>query len=224
MEPVPSEGQTINDVFDNPDSKYFISKKVLLPNYQFGSPIDVNMVLTTCDTTEVEMNSGTIVVERPQMFVGWYHDPDFTDPFTEAPAEGEIKYAKYVNADVFKLKLQTVDVDVNSTEGKFRVYTSLDSNNYRIVKFNVMYGNYENTYSTEVCYKHLAPVFGLPATFNPKKQFCQDSEYFASERFILPLDPAVTSIAISSTFVALDGTTFSGDTLEYFWNPIEYYD
>ena len=204
------EAMTDPTVFSD-DSKYFVSKKALLPAVAFNHPVTATLTLTTCDGTEIEGGSYTFTVDAEYVFAGWYHDAEFTTPFTEAPAAGEEAYAKYVHKDTFGTVVQVVEPNEGDTSVRMRVVSSIDNADYQTVKYIVRYGDVEKTYDLTTFYRKLSEYSGFEAITDPTEYFSEDSKYFVSKKVLLGDYVSGTEVTITTVFTAPDGTVFYGE-------------
>ncbi len=191
------------------DSVYFVSKKMALPAEIFNNAVTVKTIFTTCDGTEFEGGTVEFTVEMNYVFVGWYHDADFTEPFTAQPDEGEEAYAKYVHKDTFKMIAQIGNIEEGATSFKARFITSADSANYSSILFKVEYENTVKSYTVKNFYKAMSEdaEIGLEGFDDPKELFSEDSLYFVSKKsLIADADAFGNEITVYALLTALDGT------------------
>ena len=213
------EGMDDPTVF-SADSKYFASKKVALPFNAFNKTITAKAIFVTCDGTEVEGGTIEFVIPIDYAFAGWYKDADFTDPYTEAPGEDDEKYAKFIDPATFDLLAQISEPAPGDTDAKVRLVTTIDSEFYQKVIFELTYGESGKTYTLTTFYRELTEVLDLEAMEDPTV-FSADSKYFASKKAALPAEAFNQTITAKAIFVTCDGTEVEGGTIE-FVIPMDY--
>ena len=194
------------------DSELFASKKIKLPADAFNQTVKVKAIFTTCDGTVFESETVEFTVEMNAVFAGWYHDAEFTDPFTAQPEEGEEAYAKYVHKDTFKTIVQVVEPEEGDTTIKIRVISSVDTVEHDNVTFHIEYADATMTFKTTTFYEHITEALGLEGFEDPKEVFTEDSELFASKKVsISDSDAFGKEITVYAVITTADGTVITGE-------------
>lgn len=194
------------------DSELFASKKIKLPADAFNQTVKVKAIFTTCDGTVFESETVEFTVEMNAVFAGWYHDAEFTDPFTAQPEEGEEAYAKYVHKDTFKTIVQVVEPEEGDTSIKIRVISSVDTVEHDNVTFHIEYADATMTFKTSTFYEHITEALGLEGFEDPKEVFTEDSELFASKKVsISDSDAFGGEITVYAVITTADGTVITGE-------------
>ena len=113
-----------------------------------------------------------------KIFAGWYMDEEYTEVLKKKPTEyieGQNFYAKYVNEDVFSLKLQLERVE----NGKYniRLISSVDTLNYKQVGFDVTFKGQSMQVRSNSVYKNIDSVYMQEKYTYSSKVVSVDSEY-----------------------------------------------
>ena len=133
------------------------------------------------------INDKSAPIESGKLFAGWYADAEYTKPIkttAEVPDAGA--YAKFVDENVLSIKLQTKDfTDENGVDRKnMRVVTSVDSDQYYRVGFEIEFNNSRNIVPYET-YKIMERIDATAAsgylTYDYSPNVVDvDSKYFMS--------------------------------------------
>lgn len=105
------------------------------------SEVEASSATTTCTGEELLEKWGIEPAKVDgKIFAGWYEDEEYTSSVTTKPTEyteDAVYYAKYVDEDIFSLKLQVE----KASDGTYnlRLISSVDTLNYRNVGFNVYF-------------------------------------------------------------------------------------
>jgi len=134
----------------------------------------------TCTGAELIQNWGKEPAKKEGMiFAGWYEDKTFATPVKTKPTEytdGSVYYAKYVDEDIFSLKLQAEQ----ASNGLYnlRLISSVDTLNYTNVGFDIYFGNEEVVeYRQTTVFERIDVVHTEKEYVYSPKVVSDDSEY-----------------------------------------------
>lgn len=157
-------------------------------------------------------------------FAGWYEDEACTNAYVkESDGTLEKYYAKFVPKAVLTVKAQNevglFDVKLtDSTTGRIRFVTSVDSTNYKEVGFHVT-GNIgthklDTDYAEKTVYSHLYIV----GTENDKteetyakNEFDGASNYFVAHTFKIRFDQFKDGFTVTPYWITLDNVRVDGE-------------
>lgn len=142
-----------------------------------------------------------------KVFAGWYTDEKCNTVYKKTTG---LAYAKFVDADVLKVKYQMMEATTADSESTdIRLITTIDSVDYKKVGFQYTIGSGEEAVtSSTVAYKSLGAVSGT--TYKPS-DFSANSKYFIIYTLIdIPNSEFDKDIQVTPYWVTEDGTTVYG--------------
>lgn len=142
-----------------------------------------------------------------KVFAGWYTDETCKTTYKKTSG---LAYAKFVDADVLKVKYQMMEATAADSESTdIRLITTIDSVDYKKVGFQYTVGSGEEAVtSSTVAYKTLGAVSGT--TYKPS-DFSANSKYFIIYTLIdIPNSEFGEDIQVTPYWVTEDGTTVYG--------------
>ena len=157
------------------------------------------------------------------VFGGWYNDDKGQDPMTEEEAnQATTAFAKWVPDYVLSIKAQ---VNQNALDDNFegdnraaiRLLTSVDSQKYQAVGFDVVRGDYPTyTYhlNSKNIFTQVRVIDGKDGEYEDKKPedvFGSESHFFEAVTFInMPVGAVNTELKATPYWVTPDGTRVEG--------------
>ena len=175
---------------------------------------DDGLVNVYTATAEFNGEEYTDIIEVSGVFAGWYKDMAFTDPYTETPAEDDVKYAKLVAPETFDVKVQVAELNAGDTVAKVRFISTVDSSSYNGVKFVVTYGENTLEFNAPKLYRKLNEYLGMEGFTDPKV-FSEDSVYFSSVKAEIPAEAFNTDLTVTIMLITCDGTEIIGGSTEF---------
>ena len=152
------------------------------------------------------------------VFAGWYVDEACTVPYAEATAEQNV-YAKFVPKKVLSVKSQiTANLTAESDEGDIRFLTTVDSDDYEKVGFDITIDGFgKETIASTSIYKKLYYINSqtqVDEETTPDKEFSNLSKYFMAYAYWqVPNDYFDTTFTVTPWWITADGTLVYGDTV-----------
>ena len=163
-------------------------------------------------------------VYKNYLFAGWFTDASCTFetavPSSAMEADAEVVYAKFVPRYILTVKAQVstelLDDDLtNDQTGKIRFATTVDSENYSQVGFDIAYekdGVIKKQQKANNTVYSVLNAFGKE-TYSPK-QFCNSSIYFKAVTVKnIGTDYYDVEFNVTPFWKTLDGTRVEGDTV-----------
>ncbi len=178
----------------------------------------IGITLTNPDTTATEGYTYLAPEKEGYVFAGWYADEACTVPYAEATAEQNV-YAKFVPKIVLSVKSQiTANLTAESEEGDIRFLTTVDSDDYEKVGFDITIDGFgKETIASTSIYKKLYYINSqtqVDEETTPDKEFSNLSKYFMAYAYWqVPNDYFDTTFTVTPWWITADGTLVYGDTV-----------
>lgn len=149
------------------------------------------------------------------VFGGWYQENNEEKPLSDTEKTGKA-YAKFVPENVLKVLCQnSANVNEQSDISNVRLVTSIDSNMYQCIGFEIeVYGTTTSKfkYETSKAYKSIKITTGKDTiSVNANRDFSKESNYFVTVKMInIPNSGFDIAYQVRPYWLTLDGTKVYG--------------
>ncbi len=180
--------------------------------YYRTEELEVSNYITTEGETVIRAAPKPTTTEAPYkdwLFAGWFTDASCDTVYT---AQTGIAIAKFVPAEVLSAKCQILSgTSKENPSGKLRLISSVDSDRYRLVGFELTIDGITRSYASKEVYTRIVARENDVAFDYTPSVFSEASKYFITSTLKgIPTNKIQEGIRITPWWTTLDGTTVKG--------------